>query len=78
MEIKILTPEKTLYCGEIRSVKLQGLRGKFEILNHHAPIVSALVKSTIIVKDMEDKEHCFDIKGGIVEMSDNRINILVQ
>ncbi|MBR1769934.1 MAG: F0F1 ATP synthase subunit epsilon [Bacteroidales bacterium] len=78
MDIKILSPEKTLYEGEIKSVKLEGLNGRFEILNNHAPIVTALVKSEIIVKDMQDEIRSFAIKGGIIEMSDNKINILVQ
>ncbi len=78
MEIKILTPEKLLFEGEIQSVKLQGLNGKFEILNNHAPIVSALVKSDVIVKDTKDDEHTFSINGGMLEMSDNKISILVQ
>lgn len=77
MEIKILAPEKLLFEGEIKSVKLQGLNGKFEILNNHAPIVSVLVKSDVVVKDMEDNEHTFSIKGGMLEMSDNKISILV-
>lgn len=77
METKILTPEKLLFEGEIKSVKLQGLNGKFEILNNHAPIVSVLVKSDVVVKDMEDNEHTFSIKGGMLEMSDNKISILV-
>lgn len=77
MEIKILTPEKLLFEGEIKSVKLQGLNGKFEILNNHAPIVSVLVKSDVVIKDMEDNEHTFSIKGGMLEMSDNKISILV-
>lgn len=77
MEIKILTPEKLLFEGEIKSVKLQGLNGKFEILNNHAPIVSVLVKSDVVVKDMEDNEHTFSIKEGMLEMSDNKISILV-
>ncbi len=77
MEIKILTPEKLLFEGEIKNVKLQGLNGKFEILNNHAPIVSVLVKSDVVVKDMEDNEHTFSIKGGMLEMSDNKISILV-
>lgn len=78
MEIKILSPEKLLYEGDVKSVKLQGLNGKFEILEHHAPIVSALVKSEIILTDKTDKQFSFAIRGGMVEMADNKISILVQ
>ncbi len=78
MEIRILSPEKLIYEGEIKRVKLQGINGKFEILEHHAPIVSVLVKSEIVLRDKENKQYSFAINGGILEMSDNKISILIQ
>ncbi len=78
MKIKIISPETTLYEGEVKSVKLVGLNGKFEILNNHAPIVSALTQGDIIMMDMQDVEHVIGIKRGLLEMSDNNIQILAQ
>lgn len=78
MKLTIITPDETLYTGEVKSVKLQGVQGKFEILNNHAPIVSALDKGEIKITDVEDAQLSFSINSGILEMSDNNIQILAQ
>jgi F-type H+-transporting ATPase subunit epsilon len=54
--------------------------GAFEILNNHAPIISALGKGQIrIVEDNADhSEQLFDIEGGIVEVKNNKINVLIE
>jgi F-type H+-transporting ATPase subunit epsilon len=41
MLLEILSPEASLFKGEITSVSVPGLDGSFQILNH-APIVSLL------------------------------------
>ncbi len=78
MELNIITPETTLFEGEVESVKLQGIEGKFQILDGHAPIISTLAEGKIIVRDKNKKETEFEIKGGLLEMSKNRIQILAQ
>lgn len=78
MKLTIITPDETLYTGEVKSVKLQGVQGKFEIMNNHAPIVSALDKGEIKITDVEDAQLSFPINSGILEMSDNNIQILAQ
>jgi F-type H+-transporting ATPase subunit epsilon len=40
MLLEILSPEASLFKGEITSVSVPGLDGSFQILNNHAPIVS--------------------------------------
>lgn len=75
MNLEILTPDKALYSGDAESVLLPGSSGTFEILNNHAPIVSRLKAGTIRVRTKEGDQN-YEIKGGIVEMLDNKIVIL--
>ena len=42
MNIAVLTPEREIFNGTITSVKVPGVVGEFQVLNNHAPIVSAL------------------------------------
>jgi F-type H+-transporting ATPase subunit epsilon len=42
MNIAVLTPEREIFHGTISSVKVPGVKGEFQVLNNHAPIVSAL------------------------------------
>lgn len=75
MQLDILTPDKVLYSGEVTGVKVPGSMGSFEILNNHAPIVSTLDAGTIRI-NCADGEQLIPIKGGVVEMIDNKITIL--
>jgi len=42
MILEIITPDKVVYSGQVKLVRLPGSQGSFEILNHHAPIISTL------------------------------------
>ncbi len=75
MTLEILTPDKSLFNGEVESVLLPGSSGTFEILNNHAPIVARLKAGTLKVRSKEGNQN-FEIKGGIVEMLDNKIVVL--
>ena len=75
MQLDIISPDKSLYSGEVTAVTLPGSKGSFQVLNNHAPIISSLDKGTVKVKDKEG-EKTFDISGGIVEVLNNNIIVL--
>jgi F-type H+-transporting ATPase subunit epsilon len=76
MKINIITPDKEIYDGEIKDARLIGIDGHFEILTNHAPMVAALAKGEIKLIDMENKEISFHLDGGLLEVSDNKIQIM--
>ena len=78
MFLEIITPDKKLFSGEVKSIVLPGTDGKFGILNHHAPIISSLKKGTVKVTDAVEKIQNFEIKGGVVEMLNNQVIILAE
>lgn len=47
MQLEIITPEAKVFTGEVDAVQLPGLDGSFQVLNNHAPIISALSKGTM-------------------------------
>lgn len=75
MKVKIISPEKVIYEGETTLLQLPGIDGLFEILNNHAPIISVLGKGNI---RLVDNELSFAVNSGVVECSNNNIQILVQ
>ena len=77
MHCIILTPEGELYKEEVTSVKVPGISGQFEILNNHAPIVSALSEGDVRVKDMTGKVTTFKIEKGFVEVLNNEVAVMV-
>ncbi len=77
MVLEILTPEKKLYSGEASMVKLPGISGWFEILNNHAPLISALGKGTMEVSTGSGKKN-FTINGGFVECLNNKVIVCAE
>lgn len=76
MLLEIITPDKKVYAGEVNSVKLPGKDGSFGILNNHAPLISTLKTGKIKVIDNTNATHYFDVKGGVVEVLNNKITVL--
>jgi F-type H+-transporting ATPase subunit epsilon len=76
VKIEIITPDKKIYSGEVRSVRVPGRKGSFQVLKDHAPIISTLEAGIVIIADEEGKEVKFEITGGVVEVKKNRIILL--
>lgn len=76
MQLEIITPEKTIYNGTVNLVQMPGIDGSFEILNNHAPIIAVLKKGKVKIKGQNEKFEFIEIKGGVVEVLNNKIIIL--
>ena len=86
MKLEIITPESNVFSGEAKTVSLPGLDGIFQVLNNHAPVISALKKGALIVEleqplsedqknDMISVESpekiSISINGGVAELNQN-------
>jgi len=77
MHLDIITPEKKVYSGEVTSVSVPGMSGRFQILKDHAPIISTLMNGKVKIKDAEGVKE-FDVEGGVVENLKNKVVILAE
>lgn len=73
-----MTPEREIFQGQIKSIKVPGISGQFEILNNHAPIVAALGQGDVRILDNSGNKKIFKIKKGFIEVLKNDISLLVQ
>lgn len=79
MTLEILTPEKKLFNGDVYGVQLPGVTGLFEVLDKHAPLVSALKPGRLkILKDKNQEVSQYQIQGGFVEVLNNKVMVLVE
>jgi F-type H+-transporting ATPase subunit epsilon len=78
LNLEILTPERKLFSDEVYGVQLPGVSGSFEVLDKHAPLVSALKAGRI--KVLTDRSHStfFEIRSGFVEVIENRVTVLAE
>ncbi len=78
MKISVLSPDKSIFEGEISSVKVPGSGGQFQVLNNHAAIVSALVKGDVEIVKGDGGKMSFAIEKGFIEVLKNDIALLVE
>lgn len=89
MILEIVTPEATLFKGDVESVAVPGISGEFQMLKDHAPVVSILKEGYVkIFGDIQldeeveakfekkDKGTWLAINSGTIEMKDNKIIVL--
>lgn len=76
MKIEIVTPDKKIFDGEIKSVRVPGKKGSFQVLKDHAPIISTLENGTVRIVDQDNNEINYEIGGGIIEVKANKIILL--
>ena len=74
MHVTILNPKHVLYDGEAASVFLPGDLAEFEIMDHHAPIVSLLLHGDVIV----DWKTRIPIRKGMVKFDRNECMVIVE
>ena len=90
MYLEIVSPEATLFSGEVDSVAVPGVNGEFEMLKDHAAIVSLLKEGNVKItgsnitleEEVEakfkksDKGLWLPINSGTIEMKDNKVIVL--
>ena len=75
MTLEILTPEKKLFSGDVYGVQLPGITGLFEVLDKHAPLVSALGKGNLKILKTKNEAENYTIQGGFVEVLNNKATV---
>lgn len=79
MTLEILTPDKKVFSGDVYGVQLPGVTGLFEVLEKHAPMVSALKPGRLkILKDRNNHTSFYTIQAGFAEVLNNKVTVLVE
>ncbi len=78
MKLEILTPEQKIYSGDVYGVQLPGISGLFEVLDKHAPLVSALKSGTLKILKDKNSTSQYTIQSGFVEVINNNTTVLVE
>jgi F-type H+-transporting ATPase subunit epsilon len=92
MILEIVSAEANLFKGEVTAVSLPGVDGSFQLLNHHAAIVSILKEGLIKItaadfsfnkesesqfSKIDNQNYSLNISSGTIEMKDNKVIVLV-
>lgn len=75
-KLSILTPEKTVYEGDVQYVHAPGTEGYFGVLVNHAAMVTALASGTLTLRGANGAEERWEVAGGFFEVSENVATVL--
>jgi len=78
MTLEILTPERKIFSGEVYGVQLPGISGLFEVLDKHAPMVSALKAGKLKILTDKSSTVLYNIQSGFAEILNNKATVLVE
>jgi F-type H+-transporting ATPase subunit epsilon len=78
MILEILTPERKIFSGDVYGVQLPGIGGSFEVLDRHAPMVSALKAGSLKILTDKTATTSYTVQSGFVEVLNNKTTVLVE
>ena len=78
MHVEVITPEKQVFSGEAKVVSLPGSDGSLGLLDNHAPLITTLREGTVKVTEAGGQVHELAVKGGTVEVLNNKVTILAE
>ena len=77
LQLRIVSPEKIVFVGDVESVIVPGAQGEFQVLTGHAPLISALEPGKVVY-DCADGRKQLDISGGFAEVQNNNVSLCVE
>ena len=78
LHLEIVTPDKTVFSGNVKSFTAPGIMGSFQILPNHAPFISMVHPGLMKFETVEGNEVIFAASGGVVEVHNNQVTYLAE
>lgn len=78
MQVKLITPEKTLFSAEATQVQAPGTLGEFGVFPGHMPFISTLKPGVITIETEAGQKLKVAVIGGIAEVVPEHCTILAE
>jgi F-type H+-transporting ATPase subunit epsilon len=75
---ELVTPERLMFSGEVRSVLLPAAEGDMTVLPGHVPLVTALLAGVVFATDAAGTGRRAFVSGGLAEVTGDRVTILAE
>ncbi len=76
--LEIVTPQKVVFSGSVLSFSAPGVEGGFQVLTHHAPLLTMLSVGEVKVTEPSGSITHYATSGGFVEVRDNKVLLLAE
>lgn len=78
MKLEIITPDKTVFEGDIKYAVFPGSEGSFGVLDNHAPMIATLKAGKVEITNDNNTKQEFSVNGGVVEVLKNKVIVLAE
>jgi len=78
LNLEIVTPFGILLNSKIISCTVPGTRGEFQVLQHHAALMSTVEIGSVKVEYTDAKSAKIAVSGGFCEVKNDRVKIMVE
>ncbi|WP_439234607.1 F0F1 ATP synthase subunit epsilon [Lonepinella koalarum] len=72
----IVSAEKKIFEGAVKSVQASGIEGELGILANHTPLMTAIKPGIVKFSLESDKEEVIYVSGGFLEVQPNVVTVL--
>ena len=74
--LSVLTPERSVFEGDVEYVEVPGAEGYLGVLAHHAPLITALKEGRLEMRDPSGRVTAYRVGGGFLEVSNSVASVL--
>ena len=76
-DLSIISAESKVFEGQVENILVPGMLGDFLVLPNHAPCISSIRPGFLEFAEGSSKKQRFFVSGGIIEVIDNAVSVLV-
>jgi F-type H+-transporting ATPase subunit epsilon len=77
LKVSVISPERTLFEGEVESVTAPAFDGEVGVLTSHAPMMTLLGKGTLRLGNGGSGGR-FAVEGGFMQVIDNHVRVVTE
>lgn len=76
--LELVTPDGSIFSGDVKSILAPSTNGLFQILYDHAPYITTLGTGLVTLELANGSPKRFQIQSGVAEVVDNKMMILAE
>jgi len=78
LNVELVSPTERVWSGQATSVSARTVEGDIGVLTDHAPLFGVLVDGEVSIKGVDGSTTTFNVSGGFLSISNNRVSILTE
>jgi F-type H+-transporting ATPase subunit epsilon len=78
LNVELVSPTERVWSGQATSISARTVEGDIGVLTDHAPLFGVLVDGEVSIKGVDGSTTTFNVSGGFLSVSNNRVSILTE